>query len=130
MDVAIGLPTQLAHGREQELSWYRKIDEGPWSALATFDRFVFPGWALMVQLSAAAAMTERVRLWTDIATLPARNPVLFAKELATVDVLSNGRLTVAVGIGAHDDDYLAVGADLAERRQRMDEQVAIMQGVW
>lgn len=127
----MGLPTLLSHGRDEELSWYRKIDEGPWSGLATSEGITFPGsWALTVQLAAAAAMTERVRLWTCIATLPLRNAVLFAKELATIDVLSGGRLTLGVGIGSLDEDYLAVGSELSQRRQRMDQQVAIMQDIW
>jgi alkanesulfonate monooxygenase SsuD/methylene tetrahydromethanopterin reductase-like flavin-dependent oxidoreductase (luciferase family) len=131
MDITMGLPTFHAHGREIELAWHRKIDQGPWNGLATWERFTYPvGWALVVQLAAAAAMTERVRLWTDIAALPPRNPVLFAKEIATIDVLSGGRVTLGVAIGAHDEDYLAVGSELGRKRQRMDEHVAIMRSIW
>jgi alkanesulfonate monooxygenase SsuD/methylene tetrahydromethanopterin reductase-like flavin-dependent oxidoreductase (luciferase family) len=131
MNISMGLPSFLAHGRDEELSWYRKIDEGPWHGLATSDLIANPhSWALSVQLAAAAAMTERVRLWTAITALPMRNAVLFAKELATVDILSGGRLTLGVGIGSQDEDYLAVGSDLAQRRQRMDEQIAVMRKVW
>ena len=131
MNISMGLPTFQAHGRDEELAWHRKIDEGPWDGLAISDVVTHPhGWALSVQLAAAAAMTERVRLWTAIAALPLRNAVLFAKELATIDVLSGGRLTLGVGIGAQNEDYLAVGGELAQRRQRMDEQIAVMQKVW
>lgn len=59
-----------------------------------------------------------------------RNPVLFAKDLATIDVLSGGRLTLGVGIGAWDEDYLAVGSAPERKRQRMDEAVAAMRSVW
>lgn len=131
MEISMGLPTLLAHGREEELSWYRKIDEGPWDGLATSEGISFSdSWSLTVQLAAAAAITQRVRLWTCIAALPLRNAVMFAKELATIDVLSGGRLTLGVGIGALDEDYLAVGSELSERRQRMDRQVATMRGIW
>lgn len=131
MNISMGLPTFLPHGRDEELSWYRKIDEGPWDGLAISDLVTHPhSWALSVQLAAAAAMTERVRLWTAITALPLRNAVLFAKELATIDILSAGRLTLGVGIGSQDEDYLAVGGDLAQRRQRMDEQIAIMRKTW
>jgi len=131
MNISMGLPTFLPHDRNEELSWYRKIDEGPWDGLAISDLVTHPhSWALSVQLAAAAAMTERVRLWTAITALPLRNEVLFAKELATIDILSGGRLTLGVGIGSQDEDYLAVGSDLAQRRQRMDEQISIMRRIW
>jgi alkanesulfonate monooxygenase SsuD/methylene tetrahydromethanopterin reductase-like flavin-dependent oxidoreductase (luciferase family) len=131
MNIAMGLPTFLTHGRDVELSWYRKIDEGPWDGLATWDRLLYPcGWSVVAQLAAAAASTERVRLWTDVVALPTRDPVLFAKDLATIDVLSNGRLTLGVGIGAWDEDYVVLGQDTARKRQRMDEAVRVMRRVW
>jgi alkanesulfonate monooxygenase SsuD/methylene tetrahydromethanopterin reductase-like flavin-dependent oxidoreductase (luciferase family) len=131
MHITMGLPTFLPHGRETELAWYRKIDEGPWHGLATWDRLLYPGgWSVVPQLAAAAAMTERVRLWTDVVGLPWREPVLFAKDLATIDLLSGGRLTLGVGIGAWDEDYAAVGSPLDRKRQRMDDHVATMRRVW
>jgi hypothetical protein len=78
MHITMGLPTLFPHGREAELSWYRKIDDGPWDGLATYERLLYPdSWSVVPQLAAAAAVTERVRLWTDVVTLPLRNPVLF-----------------------------------------------------
>lgn len=131
MHLTMGLPTLFRHSRQTELAWYRKIDEGPWHGLATYERIVYPdSWSVVPQLAAAAAMTERVRLWTDVVALPMRNAVLFAKDLATIDVLSGGRLTLGVGIGAWDEDYLAAGAALDRKRQRMDETVAEMRSVW
>jgi alkanesulfonate monooxygenase SsuD/methylene tetrahydromethanopterin reductase-like flavin-dependent oxidoreductase (luciferase family) len=131
MHITMGLPTFLPRGRDVELSWHRKIDEGPWDGLAISDTLLHPhGWALPIQLAAAAATTERVRLWTAVAVLPLRNSVLFAKEMATVDVLSGGRLMLGVGIGGREEDYQATGVDASLRRQRMDEQVATMQRIW
>ncbi|WP_156434361.1 LLM class flavin-dependent oxidoreductase [Mycobacterium sp. IS-1590] len=131
LKISMGLPTLFPHGRETELAWYRKIDEGPWDGLVTYERIVYPySWSVVPQLAAAAAMTERVRLWTDVVALPMRNPVLFAKDLATIDVLSNGRLTLGIGIGAWDEDYLAADSPLDRKRQRMDEAVAAMRRVW
>jgi alkanesulfonate monooxygenase SsuD/methylene tetrahydromethanopterin reductase-like flavin-dependent oxidoreductase (luciferase family) len=130
MDLSMGLPTFIPHGRSDELSWYRKIDEGPWDGLAICDRLVYNSWALTVQLAAAAAVTERVKLWTAVATLPTRNAAHFAKEIATVDQLSEGRLTLGVGIGGQGEDYAATGTDPSFRRRQMDEHVAAMRDVW
>lgn len=131
MQITMGLPTLFPRDRTTELAWYRKIDEGPWDGLATYDRLLYPhSWSVVPQLAAAAATTERVRLWTDILTVPVRNAVLLAKDLATIDVLSGGRLTLGIGIGAWEEDYLAVGAELDRKRQRMDEAVATMRRIW
>lgn len=131
MHISMGLPTLFPHRRETELAWYRKIDEGPWDGLVTYERVLYPdSWSVVPQLAAAAAVTERVRLWTDVVALPMRNPVLFAKDLATIDVLSGGRLTLGVGIGAWDEDYVAVGSAVDRKRQRMDKAVAAMRNVW
>ena len=58
------LPTMLPHGRREALAWCRAIDEGPWSSLAVPERITYTSHALTVQLAAAAALTERVRLAT------------------------------------------------------------------
>ena len=130
MDLSMGLPSFIPHGRNEELTWCRKIDEGPWDGLAICDRLVYDSWALTVQLAAAAAVTERVKLWTAIATLPTRNAVHFAKEMATIDQLSAGRLTLGVGIGGQGEDYAATGTETSFRRRQMDEHVAAMKDVW
>jgi len=71
-----------------------------------------------------------VRLWTTIIVLPAHDAVAVAKQMASIDVLSGGRLTVGVGIGGRKDDYRAVNASFARRYPRMDEQVATMRRIW
>lgn len=124
------LPTMLPHGRDELLAWCRGIDEGPWSSLAVPERVTFTSHALTVQLSAAAALTERVRLWTTLIVLPAHDAVQTAKDMASVDRLSNGRLTVGVGVGGREQDYRAIGGDFSRRWQRMDDQVAEMRRIW
>ena len=124
------LPTMLAQGREEVLGWCRAVDEGPWADLAVPERVTYPSHSLTVQLAAAAALTERVRLWTTIVILPAHNAVQAAKDLASVDQLCAGRLTVGVGVGGREDDYRAIGAPFDRRWQRMDAQVAEMRRIW
>src|ERR1700683_1130408 len=124
------LPTMVPHTRAQTLAWCRGVDEGPWSSLAVPDRITYPSHALTVELAAAAALTGRVRLWTTIVILPMRDAVLTAKELASVDVLADGRLTVGVGVGGREDDYRAVGSSVARPWDRLDDGVARLPSVW
>lgn len=124
------LPTMLPTSREQFVAWCRGVDEGPWSGLAVPERITYPSAELMTSLAAAAVLTERVRLATTIVVLPSHDEVRAAKQLATVDVLSGGRLTVGVGVGGRDHDYEAVGASTARRWQRLDDQVARMRSIW
>jgi alkanesulfonate monooxygenase SsuD/methylene tetrahydromethanopterin reductase-like flavin-dependent oxidoreductase (luciferase family) len=124
------LPTMLPHTRRDFLAWCRGVDEGPWASLAVPERVTYTSHDITVQLSAAAVVTERVRLWTTIVILPMHDAVATAKQMASVDVLSNGRLTMGVGVGGREHDYRAVGASFARRFPRMDEQVATMRSVW
>ena len=130
MDIAMTLPTMIAHDRESTLQWCRRIDEGPWSSLAVPERITYPSHSWIVELSAAAALTERVRLWTTIIVLPAHDAVDVAKQLASVDQLCSGRLTVGIGVGGREHDYRAIGGSFERRWARMDEQVATMKRIW
>jgi alkanesulfonate monooxygenase SsuD/methylene tetrahydromethanopterin reductase-like flavin-dependent oxidoreductase (luciferase family) len=130
VNVSMTLPTMLPHGRRELVAWCRDVDEGPWPSLAVPERITFTSHDCVVQLAAAAALTERVRLWTTIVILPAHDAVAVAKQMASVDVLAGGRLTVGVGVGGREHDYRAVSASMARRWARMDEQVATMRRIW
>ena len=124
------MPTMLPHSRAETLAWAREVDAGPWASLAVPERITYTSHDWTVDLAAVAALTERVRLWTTIVILPAHDEVAVAKSLASVDVLSDGRLTVGVGVGGREHDYLAIGGSFERRWQRMDEQVARMRRIW
>ena len=70
MQISMTLPTMLPHGRAEVLAWCRAVDEGPSSSLAVPERITYPSHSWVVQLAAAAALTERVRLWTTVVVLP------------------------------------------------------------
>jgi alkanesulfonate monooxygenase SsuD/methylene tetrahydromethanopterin reductase-like flavin-dependent oxidoreductase (luciferase family) len=130
MDIAMTLPTMVAHDRADTLAWCRSVDEGPWSSLAIPERITYPAHNWVVEAAAAAALTERVRLWTTIIILPAHDAVDVAKQTASIDVLSAGRLTVGVGVGGREHDYRAINGSFERRWARMDEQVATMRRIW
>jgi len=83
-----------------------------------------------VALAFLAAHTERVRLATGIIILPQRNPVVLAKELASVDVLSGGRLIAGFGVGYLEPEFAAIGAPFAGRAERMDECLDVLRALW
>jgi probable F420-dependent oxidoreductase len=84
----------------------------------------------LVLLSAVAAVTERVRLGAIAVLAPLRHPLLLARELGTLDLLSEGRLIVQPTVSWHRDEYEALGVPFAERGRLLDEHLAAWDAVW
>jgi probable F420-dependent oxidoreductase len=87
-------------------------------------------WDPVLTLTWAAACTERVRLGTSVLVLPMRHPLPLAKELATLQNLSRGRLILGAGVGWLEAEFEALGVPFRERGRRMDEGIAMMKAVW
>ncbi len=83
-----------------------------------------------VSLAHIAAHTSSIRLATGIIILPQRNPVVLAKELASVDVVSGGRLIFGVGAGYLSAEFEALGAPFAERGERCEEYIEAIRALW
>ncbi len=81
-------------------------------------------------LAFLAGKTDSVRLGTGIVVLPLRNPLILAKELATVDVLSGGRLIFGVGVGYVEDEFRALGVPFRDRGRRLEEYLAAIRSIW
>ena len=95
------------------------------------ERIAFDNPEALTLLGALAAWTDRVRLVTTVVVPQLHDPVMLAKQLATGDMLSGGRLTVGIGVGGRHEDYHAVGADPATQTMRgMAERVAVMKRIW
>lgn len=84
----------------------------------------------LLALAWAAAHTATIRLATGIVILPQRNPVVLAKQVATLDVLSGGRVILGIGAGYLEPEFRAVGANFAERGAVTDEYLDAMQALW
>jgi alkanesulfonate monooxygenase SsuD/methylene tetrahydromethanopterin reductase-like flavin-dependent oxidoreductase (luciferase family) len=132
MKVGIGLPATVPGVDKAALVGFaRQAEQRGFSSLGTIDRLVFANYEPLVALAAAAAVTERIRLLTDILIVPYRaNAALLAKQAATIDSLSGGRLTLAVAVGGRDDDFEASGVPFESRGQRMDAMLREMKDVW
>ncbi len=131
MKVSLCLPyMERDYDRSTTLEWCRLADQGPFESLSCGERITSYTQDMRILLGAAAALTERVRIIPSLYVLPMHSPVRVAKELATLDVLSQGRVTVTVGVGGREHDYRAVGSPFTKRLQRLDDGVARMRSIW
>lgn len=117
-------------GRKEIFSWCRAIDSGPFASLSCGERITGYTLEMRTMLAAAAAVTERVTIMPSLYVLPMHSAVWAAKEIATLDVISAGRVRVGVGVGGREVDYRAVEASFGQRHARMDAQVAEMRRIW
>jgi alkanesulfonate monooxygenase SsuD/methylene tetrahydromethanopterin reductase-like flavin-dependent oxidoreductase (luciferase family) len=129
VNVGIGLPTTTPGATgELLLEWARRADAGPFTSLGVLDRVVYDSYEPFAALAAAAAATDRVRLATVIAIGPLRATALLAKQAASVNGLSGGRLTLGLALGARTDDYEAAGVEVRGRGRKLVEQLAYIRG--
>jgi probable F420-dependent oxidoreductase len=87
-------------------------------------------YAPLVTLGWIAGWTQRVGLGTSIVLVPLHHPIHLAKEVATLQELSGGRVTLGVGMGWHKDEYDFMGVEFAGRGRRADEEIRIMRALW
>src|ERR687884_216835 len=131
MDIGIGLPATIPWTNAPLiLEWAKRADSAPFSSLGILDRLVYPNYEPLITLAAAAAVTERVRLMTTVLLAPLRGAGVLAKQAATIDALSGGRLTLGVGVGAREDDFQFAPASFHDRGRRFEEQLELMRRVW
>jgi alkanesulfonate monooxygenase SsuD/methylene tetrahydromethanopterin reductase-like flavin-dependent oxidoreductase (luciferase family) len=132
MDVGIGLPTTIpgASG-EQVVEWARRAEARGFASLGTIDRIVYANYEPLIALAAAAAVTERIRLTTAILIAPLRaNAALFAKQAASLDRLSGGRLVLGVAVGGREDDFAASGVDFHRRGREFERMLGEWRRIW
>lgn len=132
MDVGIGLPSTIPGAEpEQVLEAARRAEGAGFYSLGVLDRLAYANYEPMVTLGAVAAETERIHLTTAVINGPWRgNAALLAKQAATLDKLSGGRLTLGVGLGGRDDDYEVSGVSTSGRGKQMDALVDELRTQW
>jgi alkanesulfonate monooxygenase SsuD/methylene tetrahydromethanopterin reductase-like flavin-dependent oxidoreductase (luciferase family) len=132
VEIGLGLPNTVA-GTEGNilLDWAIEGERAGFSTLATLDRLVYDNYECLTTLAAAAAVTETIRLTTAIMIAPMRaDTAVLAKQAATVDRLSGGRLVLGLAVGARPDDFRANGTEHAGRGKRLDAQLSEMREIW
>jgi probable F420-dependent oxidoreductase len=133
--IGITLGQSLGNDRKPEeiLGFVDHLEALDVDSLWVSDRLVSPALTLepITFLSYLAGRLRRMKFGTSTLVLSTRNPVILAKELATLDFISQGRLFPAVGLGSDDArDFAAVGVNKKERGQRCDEAIVLMRRLW
>lgn len=131
MDVGLAFPQMTPDlDRNRIRAWCEAVDDGPFSSLSAGERIAFDNLDGFTLCTAAAALTDRVRIGFNVVVAPWHQPALLAKELASIDVLSGGRVDVAVGVGGREQDYRALASPTDRRFARLDEAVAELRRLW
>nr|BFE55699.1 LLM class flavin-dependent oxidoreductase [Dactylosporangium thailandense] len=127
MEIGLGLPVSDP-ARLPE--WGRRAEAAGFATVALLDRLAYDNPEPLVALAALAGATTRIRLQTEVLLAPLRGTALLAKQAATLDRMSGGRLTLGVGIGGRDDDHAAAGVPLDRRGAIMDRMLTDLAAIW
>jgi alkanesulfonate monooxygenase SsuD/methylene tetrahydromethanopterin reductase-like flavin-dependent oxidoreductase (luciferase family) len=129
--IGVGLPnTTLDVDGRLLVDWARQAEARGFSSLATIDRVAYPSYDSLTALTAAAAATERIGLLTNVLLEPLYNPVLLGKVTACLDQISEGRLTLGLGVGGRADDYQLMERPFSDRGRRFDADLELLHQVW
>jgi alkanesulfonate monooxygenase SsuD/methylene tetrahydromethanopterin reductase-like flavin-dependent oxidoreductase (luciferase family) len=131
VDIGIGLPNAVnGTTGHQLLDWATKADTAGFSSVASIGAVSYPSHEELTVFGAVAAVTRRVRMLTNVLIAPARSSAELAKQAATVDQLSNGRLTLGLGVGWRQSDYTVTGRDFDQRGAAFDRQLTDLRRAW
>src|SRR3954452_24575324 len=132
MNVGIGLPATIKDVEgDRLLEWARRAEGRGFSSLGVIDRVVYGNYEPLIALAAAAAVTKTIRLTTAILIAPLReNAALIAKQAASLDRLSGGRLVLGVAVGGREDDYAASHSDFHDRGRRFEAMLEEWRRMW
>ncbi len=131
MDISIGLPNTIPGVRGAHLlEWAQRAERAGFSSLASIGAVSYPGYEELTVFAAAGAVTERIRFLSNTMIAPARSPAELAKQAATVDQLTGGRLTLGIGPGWRAADYQLTGREFRRRGQLFDDQLRALRRAW
>lgn len=131
IDVGVGIPSMFPNvAREVLLEWARRADHSPLSSLSTGERIAFDNLDLLVTMATVGAVTDRIRLMTTVLAAPLHRTPMLAKQVASLDRLTNGRFVLGVGISERPDDFAATGVAYEGRGARFEAQLLELRGLW
>ena len=131
MEIGVGLPTNLrGTGKELVLEWSRRAEAAGYSSLCMGERLTYAGYDWVLALTAAASVTTRIRLFSNVIILPLHPPGIVAKQSLSLDDFSGGRLTLGVGLGTPLDDYDVAPIPRAGRGARFEDSLRTLRELW
>jgi alkanesulfonate monooxygenase SsuD/methylene tetrahydromethanopterin reductase-like flavin-dependent oxidoreductase (luciferase family) len=129
--IGIGIPNQVRNVDPKIVGpWASAAEEAGFSTLGTVGRIAYPGVADTVALAVAAGATSRIGLFSNVLLGPPWPAALLAKEIAGIDGASGGRLTLGLGIGGREDDFVVDGLPMKGLGKRMDADLEVYRSVW
>lgn len=129
MDISVALPMRSWDGKELE-AFAKMAEGGPFATINVGERLCYDNHDPLIALSVLGGMTKRIKLMTGIVVLPIHEPVALAKRVASLDLLTGGRLVLGLGVGPRKPDFDATKSNWHDRGKRFEEQIAIMRRVW
>jgi probable F420-dependent oxidoreductase len=147
MKLTVDFPSvAFREGPARVLDFGRALEEIGYDEIAVFDHVVMgyptedrkgpryppqmPILEAVVLMGQLAAVTERIGLSTEVLVLPQRQPVLVAKQISTIDLMSGGRVRLGVGVGWQESEFDALEEEFSNRGRRMDEAIRLLRAYW
>ncbi|MEX2393745.1 MAG: LLM class flavin-dependent oxidoreductase, partial [Actinomycetota bacterium] len=131
MDIGVTLPNGAKGIPGPKLvEWGVRAEELGFAVAGVIGRTAYPTHEELITLAAVAGATSKIRLMPTVLVGPNREPVLLAKQAATLDRISDGRFILGIATGMREDDFTVTGTDHATRGKRLDEMLEVMHKVW
>lgn len=131
MEIGIGIPNSVRGTTgAQLLEWARRAEAAGFSSLASIGAVSYPTYEELTVFAAAGAVTERIKFLSNVLIAPARSTAELAKQAATVQEITAGRLTLGLSVGWRESDYTLTGRDFGQRGRLFDEQLADLGRAW
>jgi alkanesulfonate monooxygenase SsuD/methylene tetrahydromethanopterin reductase-like flavin-dependent oxidoreductase (luciferase family) len=131
VDIGIGIPNAVQGATGASLlEWARRAEAAGFSGLASIGAVSYPSFEELTVFAAAGAVTERIRFFSNVLIAPARSTAELAKQAATVDQLTGGRLSLGLGVGWRAADFTLTGRDFDGRGAAFDQQLHDLGRAW
>ncbi len=132
MRIGFGLPNSVLDTPDGVLlvNLGRRAEERGFASVAIIDRVAYPNHEGLITLAAVAGATRTIQLFTDVLLGPTREPVLLAKQAATLDQVSGGRFVLGAGVGGRPDDFSVVKLGFHDRGRRWDQALELIHAAW
>ena len=131
MEIGVGLPTNLRSTNKQLLlEWAQRAEAAGFASLCMGERLTYAGYDWVLSLTAAAAVTSRIRLLSNVVILPIHPVGVVAKQSLSLDDFSGGRFSLGVGLGTPLDDYDVAPSAREGRGQRFEASMRTLRELW